>query len=223
VLIRVGANVRLLKKLGWTREYAGTVYLWPDRRASAGRPPLVLRLVVAHNGKHPVHLVTNLLSPRELTDRQLLELYARRWGVELFYRHLKQTFGRRKLRSASAPNALLEAQWSLLGVWAMGLYALLEASGAGVAPTKLSFAKLLSAFRRTMRDYLHPTEPGDRLDARLRRAVIDDYRRAGKQSRNYPRKKNDRPPGRPIILPATKTQRKNARLIKSQHNKRLTA
>src|SRR6185369_2838858 len=30
-LIRVGANVKLLKKLGWFRECEGRVYLWPDR------------------------------------------------------------------------------------------------------------------------------------------------------------------------------------------------
>jgi hypothetical protein len=54
-LLRVGANVRLLRKLGWTRESAGTVYLWPDQAARRSQPPLVMRLVVAHNGKHPVY------------------------------------------------------------------------------------------------------------------------------------------------------------------------
>src|SRR4029079_11789503 len=34
LLIRVGANVRLLKGLGYARERAGRVYLWPDRAAA---------------------------------------------------------------------------------------------------------------------------------------------------------------------------------------------
>jgi hypothetical protein len=50
LLIRVGANVRLLKGLGYAREEAGRVYLWPDREAARRRPPLVLRLVVARGG-----------------------------------------------------------------------------------------------------------------------------------------------------------------------------
>ena len=36
-LLRVGSNVRLLKKLGWARETAGTVYLWPDQAAHQGQ------------------------------------------------------------------------------------------------------------------------------------------------------------------------------------------
>ena len=124
VLLRVGSNVRLLKKLGFARERANTVYLWPDREAKRREPPLVLRLVVAHTGRHPVFLVTSVLSTRDLTDQQVVELYARRWGIELFYRHLKQTFQRRKLRSARAENVLFELEWSLAGLWAMALYAL---------------------------------------------------------------------------------------------------
>ena len=59
----------------------------------------MLRLVVAHGGRHPVYLVTSVLDGEELSDEQVINIYALRWGVELFYRHFKQTFGRRKLRS----------------------------------------------------------------------------------------------------------------------------
>ena len=85
VLLRVGANVRLLKKLGYARESVGTVYLWPDREAQRNNSPLVLRLVIAAGGKHPVYLVTSALSPRQLTDRQVVQLYARRWGIEVYH------------------------------------------------------------------------------------------------------------------------------------------
>ena len=61
LLIRVGSNVKLLKNLGYTREREGLVYLWPDQKAQAGGPPLVLRLLTIHNGKHPVYLVTSVL------------------------------------------------------------------------------------------------------------------------------------------------------------------
>jgi len=116
LLLRVGSHVRLLRKLGWAKESAGLVYLWPERAAQQNQPPLVLRLVVSHNGKHPVYLVTSVLSAARLSDRQLIGLYRQRWGIELFFRHLKQTFQRRKLRSTSADNARVELEWSLVGV-----------------------------------------------------------------------------------------------------------
>lgn len=223
MLLRVGSNVRLLKNLGWVRERAGTVYLWPDQAAYKGQPPVVLRLVVAHNGKHPVYLVTSVLSPRQLTDQQVIQLYARRWGIELFYRHLKQTFRRRKLLSTSAANARIEIEWSLVGLWAMALYALVEASQHEVPPERLSFAKLLLAFRRTLRDYLHRTEKGERLCERLREAIIDPYIRKNKASRNYPRKKQERTPGPPLILRASPTQIQRAKTIAAERPKGLTA
>jgi len=223
LLLRVGANVRLLKKLGWVRESAGIVYLWPDQAARQGRPPVVLRLVTVHNGRHPVYLVTSVLSRHQLSDRQLVQLYAKRWGIELFYRHLKQTFRRRKLLSTSADNARLELVWSLVGLWAMALYALVEASRCGVLPQQLSFAQLLRAFRRTLRDYLHPTVRGERLCQRLRLAIVDSYQRQNKASRNYPRKKKERPPGSPQILRATHTQVQLARTLAKQKQIRLTA
>src|SRR5579872_878665 len=43
-LIRVGSNVRLLRKLGYVEEKPGLVYCWPDRMAKRKQPPLVLRL-----------------------------------------------------------------------------------------------------------------------------------------------------------------------------------
>jgi hypothetical protein len=222
-LLRVGANVRLLKKLGWAREYGGTVYLWPDEAARHGEPPLVLRLVVAHNGKHPVYLVTSVRSGRQLTDHQIIDLYARRWGVELFYRHLKQTFRRRKLLSTSAANARIEIDWSLVGLWAMALYALVEATKQEVPPQRLSFAQLLLAFRRTLRDYLHATESGQRLCQRLRSAIIDAYKRKNKTSRHYPRKKREQVPGPPLILRASQSQVQRAKIIAIDLPKGLTA
>jgi len=60
LLLRVGANVRLLKRLGYARENDGTVYLWPDKAAKRQQLPLVLRLVVSHNGRHPVYLLTSV-------------------------------------------------------------------------------------------------------------------------------------------------------------------
>lgn len=216
LLVRVGSNVKLLRKLGYARESAGTVSLWPDYAARKRQPPLVLRLVMAHNGRHPICLVTSLLSTTDCSDRQILELYARRWGIELFYRTFKQTFGRRKLRSTTPDNAEVEMQWSLLGLWAMSLYALAQATKRGVEPRRLSAAQLLLAFRRMLRDYRHPAERGHSLCDLLGLAVIDPYTRQNKASRNYPRKKRESPPGKPQIVTATNLQRLRATMLRHE-------
>lgn len=206
LLLRVGANVRLLKGLGYACERAGVVYLWPDKAAKQHQPPMVLRLLVIHNGKHPVFLVTSVLDEQRLSDQQLAELYGRRWGIELFYRHLKQTFQRRKLRSGCAENARVELAWSLAGLWAMGLYAQIEMRRDAIPPQRRSVAGILFAFRQMLRYYRDPQERHHTLRDLVRCAVIDRYGRKCKASRNYPRKKQETPPGAPNIIPATAAQ-----------------
>lgn len=215
VMIRVGSNVKLLKQLGYAREKNGLVYLWPDAAAKRKLPPLTFRLVVAGNGKHPVYLITSVLSPNKLSDRQVLDVYKRRWGVELFYRHLKQTFGKRKLKSTSPESAYVEMHWSLLGLWCMALYGLKELQKSGVSLIRMSFAKLLRAFRRIIRDYAHPVQRGASLCDLLGEAIIDNYKRGPRTSRDYPRKKEDKPPGAPRIKTATHQQKAQAKKLKN--------
>ena len=212
-LVRVGGNVRLLRKLGVVREREGIVYLWPDAAAQRGALPLVLRLVVAQGGRHPVYLVTSVLSRQCLSDRQVCDLYRLRWGIELFYRHLKQTYQRRKLRSLEANNAKLELEWSLLGLWAMAFYAQVQLAPRGIPTSRLSMAGVLRAFRRMLRDYLHPADAQQSLCALVRRAVIDDYRRSNKASRHKTRRKYDPPPGPPEICTARRDQIRLARQL----------
>ena len=223
LLIRVGANVRLLKNLGYVKEKNGLVYLWPDREAARNQPPLVLRLVVAQGGKHPVYLVTSVLDEATLSDKQVVEIYALRWGVELFYRHFKQTFERRKLRSRSADNAELEGTWSLLGLWAMSLHAQVELAREGVPARRISVAKVLRAYRKSLREYKSVADPGESLRELVSKAVIDPYKRANKSSRDYPRKKHGHAIGAPEILNATKDQINAARKLRGQLTSGLTA
>jgi hypothetical protein len=216
-VIRVGANVRLVRQLGWTREHAQVVYLWPDQAARKQQSPLVLRLVVVHDGKQPVYLVTDLAQSR-LSDRQVAAIYAARWGVEVFFRTFKQTFGCRKLRSRAAPNAQLELDWSLLGLWGVCLLGTRELRASGHDPTRLSPAAALHAFQRTLREYrVRPDTPAETLWAQLRLARLDDYqRRSTKTSREYPRKKQRPPIGIPHITRATPHQIAQAHALQHQ-------
>lgn len=224
LLVRVGANVRLLKKLGYAEERGNLVYLWPNRAAKKNLPPLILRLIVVHNGSRPIYLVTSVRSEAKLSDAVAVSIYRRRWGIELFYRHCKQTFERRKLRSQSPDNAMIELHWSLLGMWALGLHSHHHLLERGVLPERISFAGVLRAYRHSMREYKSPPDPGENLTQLLNRSLIDEYVRKNKASRDYPRKKQEQGAGRPIIRLATAAQIKRAKQLKiAEAAKRLTA
>jgi hypothetical protein len=224
-IIRVGANVKLLKKLGYAREYGDRVYLWPDKASKKDKPPLVLRLITVHDGKTPIYLVTNVLTKKELSDRSAGEIYAARWGIEVFFRSFKQTFGRRKLRSHAPDNAMLELDWSLVGLWMVYLMAVNEAIKQGESPHRVSVAGALGAIRTVMRDYRCRPDPGEDLWSLLGESLIDNYvRHSSKTAHNYPRKKKDKPPGQPVIELASPEQVKFAKELKArQQEKRLTA
>jgi hypothetical protein len=213
-VIRVGGNVRLLKELGYVRESQGIVYAWPDYAAKKNQPPLRMRLVVVHDGCKPWYLVTSVLDPRRLSDQQVAEIYRFRWRVELFFRHFKQTYGRAKLRSHKAEHAECEAEWSLLALWAMLLYAQMQLPGKNRG--RLSVAKVLRAFAQAIGEHKLEPEVGESLNAQLSRALIDRYQRRNKTSRNYPRKKYETSAGAPKILKATAAQRKLAKKLMQQ-------
>lgn len=211
-VIRVGGNVRLLKKLGRARETNGTVYLWPDKVAKRRQPPLVLRLVEVHDGRQSWYLVTSVLQRNRLSDQQVAQIYGYRWRIELFFRHFKQTFGRAKLRSHKGGHAACEAEWSLLGLWTMLLHARLQLPDKDQG--RLSVARVLRAFAQALDHYKWRPEPGEALHELLSRAVIDPYRRRDKTSRDYPRKKYEPPAGAPRIVAATHAQRQQAQQVR---------
>ena len=216
--------MRLLKKLGVVRESRGIICLWPDSAAKRGCAPLVLRLVVVHDGRQPWYLVTNVLDPQQLSDRQVAEIYRRRWRIEVFFRHFKQTFGRAKLRSHKAEHAACEAQWSLLGLWAMLLHAQREQQPEDGTPGQLSVARVLKAFSHAIDESRSRPEPNTSLAAQIRTAVVDQYRRRNKHSRNHPRKKYKLSAKPPHITNATHWQRQLAKQMMARSSEKgLTA
>jgi hypothetical protein len=224
LLVRVGSNVKLLKQLGYARESEGLVYLWPDRAAKRRLLPLVLRMVVVTNvDREPVYLVTDVMNKRKLSDAKMAAIYRKRWGIEVYYRHCKQTFDRRKLRSHNPDNAMVELHWSLLGMWAMGLHSHSRLVSQGVLPERISFAGVWRAYRRAMREYKSPADPGERMRQLIDRALIDPYQRKNKTSRDYPRKKQEQAAGPPIIRKATRAQVQQAIQVKREQKTGLTA
>lgn len=207
-LIRVGANVKLLRKLGYARERDGIVYCWPDRAARQKQPPLALRLLHFKLGKCHVYLVTNVLHQNLLSDKQAIQLYQLRWGVELQFRAIKQTFGRRKLRSKTPERALVELDWSLLGLWMVQLFAVKEQIEIGEVPEHCSVSLAIEVVRRTIQRWSEHPLPQEALRVQLQAATKDTYQRRGSKKARYRPDFKDKPSaGKPKILTATREHR----------------
>ena len=212
-LIRAGKNVTLLTKLGWlVEERDDTVYLWPTLHRQG--KPLVLRIIYLehrqHNRNRRVALLTNILDATELSLDTAQELYALRWGEEVFFRSFKQTLERHTLRSRTAENCLREAEWAVLSLWLLGLLSVTRLIEAGHDPLEWSVAASRDIVRVALyqpHKKPHPQHKQRRhrhtLDYQFRRALKDTYKRTGpKKARNYPRKKQEQPPGTPITQSA---------------------
>jgi hypothetical protein len=205
-LIRVGANVKLLRQLGSVQERGDLVYCWPDGAARKKQPPLVLRLLCLQVGRCRMWLLTNVLDEKQLTAEQAIELYKLRWGVELQFRAIKQTFGRRKLRSRAAERAVVELDWSLLGLWLIQLFAVKEQIEVGQLPQQCSVSMALEVIRTLVR--CPAGLPGETLAEQLQEATKDHYQRTRPRKGRYNPQFKDKPAaGKPIIQIATDKQK----------------
>jgi hypothetical protein len=217
-LVRVGGNVTLLEKLGYDIEKRGKgiVYCWPKNKMRSDHPPLVLRVIRVRLGrKKKAVLLTSVLDEAELSIKEALSLYEKRWGIELEFRNLKQTFGRSVLRSRRSDRALNELTWSILGLAVVELFALKQQMPLPQAdPTRLSVAGALRAVRKTCSDLSYDDAEVDDFETQLRLAVTDDYQRSSsKTARYHPQRKHPPSCGLPIIARADSEQRKKARAL----------
>lgn len=210
-IVRVGANVTLLQKLGYTvREHDGIVYLWP--KAKQDRAPMVLRLVEVWDGRRRMSLITSVLDEAALSDAAIAALYGRRWLVEVSFRSLKQTMGRRKMLSHTPRNAEVELDWSVVGLWLLGLMVARQVCRRDRG--RCSIAGALRAVQGAMRRKTSRPPKGG-LRGALRKAVVDRYvRKRPKKARNWPHKKKEKPPGVPNIRTAEKAEVQKAQRLR---------
>src|SRR5262249_18839758 len=202
-LNRVGANVKLLRKLGYVREKAGTVYCWPNEAVRRNQPPLVLRLLQLRVGDRVMHLLTNVRDEKALSGAEAVRLYRQRWGIELQFRTVKQTFGRRKLRSRTPVPAYVELDWSLLGLWLIQLFAVKEQLEIGEIPEHCSAALAIQVIRETLRRWWE--QPDEAFAAKLQAATKDSYTRHGSKKARYCPNYKDKPSaGKPVVRAATR-------------------
>jgi hypothetical protein len=211
-IVRVGSNVTLLRGLGWEYEQRGTtVYLWPQNHRK--RSPLVLRLVEIQSKGKRVYLLTSVRGSEALKDGEVALLYRLRWGIEVMYRTFKRTLEHHKMRSDTPQRAKIELDWYMVGLWMLGLMTLESMNPRRRLSERWSAAGAISCVRLAMRNARRPHRRGG-LRRELSRAVQDSYvRLRPKKARHYPRKKTQRPAGRPKIRMATRSEVQAAQAV----------
>lgn len=223
-LVRVGANVRLLRKLGHARVRRDLVYVWPSRAVRCKQPPLILRLLEFQGPRGPVFLLTSVLEGKRLSPKLARDLYRRRWGVELQFRAFKQTFGRSKLRSRTADRAVTELEWSLFGLWLIQLFAVKEQLPIESPPERSSVALAIGVFRELLRAQERVVTGPRFLGKSLRAAVADNYPRLRPKRARYRLPYVDPPTARgPKVLDATPVQQRRYRTLTTNSHKSVTA
>jgi hypothetical protein len=130
--------------------------------------------------------------------------------MELFYRGLKQTLGRRKMLSDSPAKARVELDWTMAGYWMMCLMLWEQSKEKAAVSAGIAFA--LRVVRRFM------TQNGDgrrSWNSSWAELKIDNYKRKGvKDSRHWPHKKTDKPCGVPKLRMATELEVQLAKTFK---------
>lgn len=204
VLVRVGANVDLIRKLAYfEKEHEDAVYLWPAYAQKDHQPPLFMRLVqVPTDGGQWLYLLTSVTDPKRLSDEQVADLYRRRWEIEVGYRTLKETMDRRKLRSHASHNVRFEIHGLMLGLMLLGLVGAHAIGRQGRRPDQWSPAGALRVVRHAMCDARRKRVWG----RMLKDAYKDGYKRKSKAGMTTPRKKDHKPPGAPNVTPANDDQ-----------------
>lgn len=198
-VVRAGKNIDLLGQLslhGKVKCRGDLVLDWPQNAIDAGHAPIVLSLMTVMVGRKKMFLLTNELT---LSEQQIADLYARRWGVEVFFRTVKQSYERCKLLSRTPENAKQEIQWTLLGVW----IAMTEAARSVPPGRRLSPVRVMRAFEKLVLAVSRMSAQKLSFQEELSRSVIADEssRRSAKNSKSYPRKKRKRQTGEPTIAP----------------------
>ena len=207
-LVRVGGNVRLLRNLGHARHGAGVVCLWPNEAARRKQPPIVVRLIEVKNERGSMYLVTSVLSDRQLSVSALKRLYPLRWGIELHFRAVKQTYGRGKLRSRNAGHALVELEWSLIALTMIQLLGIREQQKIDMPPEQSSVAQAIAAIRHAIDTWNEHVPRSSSMTIRLREATKDEYARTKPKAARYKPNFKDKPTtGGPQLVSASLTQK----------------
>ena len=150
------------------------------------------------------HQLTNVSDSTRLSRSIASDLYAARWGIEVGYRSLKQTLGRRKVLARTPQVGAMELAGNIL---ALGLLMLQAAFVQGEKVVWLSVTGALHLLRRIL-EAVRFGLPSSRFLMDLRGALRDRYRRRRpKRARDWPHKKKEPPPSPPLLRRPTEREK----------------
>ena len=188
----------------------GIVYYWPKTQQNEGKPPIRGRLMRIHSCRHKVDvwLFTNVEDPKQLSLETAGTCYRWRWENEGFFRTYKRTLKKVTLMSRTLRLVHREAEASMIATQLL----LCQGAMAMPAPQKGSLpvmcsprGVLLEARRDISARSKKPREPFSERIARAQRE--QRVRTSEKQKREWPRRKDHKPPHPPLLLTLTDEQK----------------
>jgi hypothetical protein len=210
-LIRMSSNATFYTEenvpLNEFRE--GIVYYWPIRQQERGEPAIRGRLMRIHSHRHKVDvwLFTNVLDPKQLPMETAGLFYRLRWENEGFFRTYKRTLKKMTLMSRTVRLVHREAEASMIATQLLlcrGAMAM-PAPKKGSLPVMCSPRRVLLEARRDMVGRSNAREPFTERIARAQRERRS--RTTPKQKREWPRRKEHKPPQPPNLLRLTEPQK----------------
>ncbi len=187
----------------------GIVYYWPKTIEKEGKPPIRGRLIRIHSERHKVDvwLFTNVEDPKQLSLETAGIFYRWRWENEGFFRTYKRTLHKVKLSSRTLRLVHREAEASMIATQLLlcqGALAM-PAPEKGSLPVMCSPRGVLLEIRREISGRTKSKEP---FTARIARAQREQRERTTpKQTREWPQRKDHKPPQPPVLLRLTNAQK----------------
>jgi hypothetical protein len=210
-LIRMSSNATFYREtaepLQEFRE--GIVYYGPKTQQNEGKPPIRGRLMRIHSSRHKVDvwLFTNVEDPQQLSWETAGTCYRWRWENEGFFRTYKRTLKKMLLMSRTVRLVHREAEASMIATQLLlcqGALAM-PAPRQGSLPVMCSPRGVLLEARRDIAGRSKPSQP---FAERISHAQREDrLRTTSKQKREWPRRKDHKPPHPPILLRMTGQQK----------------
>ena len=162
-------------------------------------------------------MLTSVLDPRELSNKQIVRFYKMRWGMEVEFRGLKQTIDKHTLRCRNSDRLLVELDWSLRAMAVAELLALREqiaaAEGSGedksYDPQDRSLARTMRVLRKCLRNLNKYSKVEDGVKHDLSQALVQRYNnRTDKRARYRPKNPDKKPIGAPTVRKLSASQLK---------------
>jgi hypothetical protein len=207
-LVRMSSRVELYSEsnVPLNRFREGWVHYWPKYAQDEGRPPLRLRLLRVRGGKCDVWLLTNL-DKTQLPRRRAKQIYRWRWRNEGLFRTFKTTLAKTKLGHKTPALVFREAEASML---ALQLLMAMTNDAHERERTKPSPRRFVLRIRSAISRGLAKLGPRQRQRYEDALEIIhkeNPNRTSAKTRRDWPRRKQHKPPKPPKLKRPNRTQK----------------